>query len=79
MTKTQNHDHALKECLLISVNPDIMDGQPCVAGTRIPVHCVLHSLREWGYVNCVKNDYPSLTFEQIKEAIYFAELVLIGE
>jgi uncharacterized protein (DUF433 family) len=53
-----------------------MEGQPCIAGTRIPVRAVLRALEQYGSVHDVRTCYPSLTTEQIEDALYFSQVVL---
>ena len=61
----------------IAVDPAVHSGQPCVAGTRIPVYAVLE-LVEAGipFREIVANYYPELTEEDIRACIRYAvELV----
>lgn len=59
----------------ISIDPDIMGGSPCIAGTRIPVFVILEKL-EAGYTfDRIVEAYPHLVIDQIKAAVRFA----IGE
>jgi uncharacterized protein (DUF433 family) len=53
-----------------------MQGRPCIAGTRIPVHLVLWAIEQHGSVEGALKSYPDLSVEQVKEALYFAETVL---
>lgn len=77
MTKKNiDYTYALKKCPLISVNPEIMGGVPCVKGEDMPLECILSSLYRNNNISGVKSDYPNLNIPQIKQAIYFAQLVL---
>jgi uncharacterized protein (DUF433 family) len=69
-------ERAAKECPSISVNPKILEGQPCIAGTRIPVHSVLRAIEHYGSVDAAVGCYPHLTIPQVKDALYFAQIVL---
>ena len=60
----------------ISMDVEIMQGQPCIFGTRIPVRSVLRALEQYGSVIGVKNCYPHLTTEQVGDALYFSQIVL---
>ena len=60
----------------VHVDPDIMAGVPVVAGTRIPVYLLLEFIEAGRTIDQIKQEYPSLTSEQIKGAIEFATAVL---
>ena len=55
----------------LSSRPDIMGGDVCFAGTRIPVQAVLRLLRD--DVRCTEIEgpdwYPALSVERVKEAL----------
>ena len=58
---------------LISSHPEVMSGEPCIHGTRIPA---LACWRYWrgGYsVALIAREYPSLSVDQIKAAIRYGE------
>lgn len=57
----------------ITSNPEIMDGLPVFSGTRIPVYIVLDYLAEGMTTDDILKDYPSLTQNQIRIALKFAE------
>lgn len=69
-------ERAAKESPSVSINPAIMDGQPCIAGTRIPVHSVLRAIEHYGSLEAAVKCYPHLTVPQVKDALYFAQTVL---
>jgi len=56
----------------ISSDPDICHGKPCIKGTRIPVYLIVSLVAEGESVESIIQDYPSLTPEDIKAAIYYA-------
>jgi uncharacterized protein (DUF433 family) len=59
----------------ISVDPNVCHGQPCVAGTRIPVSVVLDNLAAGIPQDEILGSYPRLTAEGIQACIaYAAEL-----
>ena len=59
----------------ISIDPRICHGQACVAGTRIPVHQVVHMLASGDSVEDLLAEYPSLTREDVMACLaYAAEL-----
>jgi uncharacterized protein (DUF433 family) len=67
---------ASRQCPTISMDDGIMEGQPCLAGTRIPVRSVLRSLELYGSIDGVIKCYPHLNSEQVKDALYFSQLIL---
>lgn len=67
---------AAREYPAIKVDPDIMGGAPCVAGTRIPVYMILDAVEYYGSPEGVLKSYPNLTPEQVKDAIGFAKIVV---
>lgn len=56
----------------ISFDPDICHGKPCIKGTRIPVYLIVSLVAEGESIEFIIQDYPSLTPEDIKAAIYYA-------
>lgn len=59
----------------ISVDPQVMHGAACIAGTRIAVSVVLDNLATGMSVDELVAEYPSLTREGIAAALaYAAEL-----
>lgn len=59
----------------ISVDPTVMHGIACIAGTRIPVSLVLDNLAARVPEERLLSEYPSLTPEAITAALaYAAEL-----
>jgi uncharacterized protein (DUF433 family) len=69
-------ERAARESPSVSLNPAILDGQPCIAGTRIPVHSVLRAIEHYGSLEAAVTCYPQLTIPQVKDALYFAQVVL---
>ncbi len=57
----------------ISVDPSVHFGQPCLAGTRIPVYCVLE-LVEAGipFGEIIARYYPEMTVEDVKACVRYA-------
>jgi uncharacterized protein (DUF433 family) len=53
---------------LIEVNPDVMNGQPCLKGTRIPVSVIVDKLRAGETSEQVLSVYPQLTAEHLRAA-----------
>ncbi|WP_081767232.1 DUF433 domain-containing protein [Hylemonella gracilis] len=57
---------------MISVDPDVMGGLPCFAGTRVPIDNVLGSLEQGVDVKRLCAAYPFLTAEHILAAWLYA-------
>lgn len=56
----------------ITTDPDIMSGQPCIAGTRIPIARVLFLIKQGYSLKEVHIEYPHVTLKVLEEV--FAEL-----
>ena len=56
----------------VSSSPDVLGGQPCFAGTRIPVDALFVNLAAGEHLDAVLNSYPDLGRESavamLKEA-----------
>ncbi len=60
----------------ISIDPEIMGGKACIAGTRVPVHIILGHLGSGATVEELAAGYPFLTEVDIQAAMaYAADLV----
>lgn len=57
---------------IISVNPNIRFGRPCITGTRISVYDVLGWLAAEMSIEDILEDFPELTREQILACLAFA-------
>ncbi|MEA3403341.1 MAG: DUF433 domain-containing protein [Armatimonadota bacterium] len=60
----------------ISVNPKVMFGKPCIAGTRIPVRDILDKLAADITVEQILRDYPTITREDVMAALAYAADVI---
>jgi uncharacterized protein (DUF433 family) len=56
----------------ITVNPAIMNGQPCVRGMRLTVRRVVEAAALYPDRNELKTEYPELEDEDIAQALDFA-------
>ena len=56
----------------ISIDPAVMNGQPCVRGTRLTVKRVLHILAENPDRDDIRKDYPRLDEEDIRQVLHYA-------
>ncbi len=57
---------------LISINPEIRFGKPCITGTRITISDILQWLASGMSHAQILEDYPSLKEEHILAALAFA-------
>jgi uncharacterized protein (DUF433 family) len=65
---------------LISVNPGIHFGQPCIAGTRITVANVLELIEAGIPMQAIVGEYyPDLTEKQVKACVRYAIDVIQNE
>lgn len=62
----------------ISIDPAVMNGQPCVRGTRLTVKRVLHILAEHKDRDEIPKDYPCLEDEDIRQALLYAAASVDG-
>lgn len=58
----------------IEVNPDVLLGKPCIAGTRIPVYLILNLLASGYTPERIVEAYPGLTRDDVLAALSYAEL-----
>ncbi len=63
----------------ITLNPEIMNGQPCLRGTRLTVRRVLEAVALYPDRNELRAEYPELENEDIRQALEFAALNLADE
>ena len=60
----------------ITVNPDQMNGLPCIRGLRIPVTTIIDMIAEGMKEEEILKCYPDLIHEDIKEALKYAALAV---
>jgi uncharacterized protein (DUF433 family) len=56
----------------ISVDPRVMGGVPCAAGTRIPVATIVSLVAEGATPNDIVADYPQLVVDDVRAALEYA-------
>jgi len=56
----------------ITSTPGVLQGKPCIAGTRISVELILEQLALGDTIDDLIDDYPHITREQILAALAFA-------
>ncbi len=53
----------------ITVDPEVMQGQPCIRGLRIPVRLILKLLAAGRTAEQIRADYPEIEPEDISQCI----------
>ncbi|HDN80394.1 MAG TPA: DUF433 domain-containing protein [Chloroflexi bacterium] len=53
-------------------DPNICSGEPCIAGTRIPVWVILSHLAAGDDLETILENFPRLTKEDIKACLEYA-------
>jgi uncharacterized protein (DUF433 family) len=56
-------------------DPNICGGEPCVKGTRIPVHIILSHLAVGENYETILTNFPRLTIEDIKACLEYASFL----
>jgi uncharacterized protein (DUF433 family) len=56
----------------ITTDQDVMNGQPCIRGLRLTVRRVLEALATYPDRQQLKDEYPELEDEDIRQALEFA-------
>lgn len=56
----------------ITIDPEVVGGQPCIRGLRITVSHVVRLIAAGNRVEKILKDYPELEEEDIKQALEFA-------
>jgi len=63
----------------ISIDPKICHGKPCIKGTRIMVSVILALVEEGLSFRKIREEYPELTDEDIRQAIRYARFSIDNE
>ena len=58
----------------ITIDPAIMNGQPCIRGTRLTVRRVLIALSTYPDRVELKREFPELEDEDVRQALEYAAL-----
>ena len=56
----------------ITTQPGVLNGKPIIRGTRISVEFILELVASGGSLTEIVRNYPSLTDEDVRQAIQFA-------
>ena len=59
----------------ISIDPRICHGKPYIKGTRVPVSVVPDALASGMTHEEISDDYPPISSDDIKAALYYAALL----
>ena len=62
---------------IVRVNPDVMHGAPCFAGTRVPVQTLLDYVAEGDTLDAFLADFPSVKREQATGLLVLAQERLV--
>lgn len=63
----------------VVADPEIHHGEPCIAGTRIPVRMIVGSLADGLTAEQIVAEYPQLTPKDVLGALAYAAEVLHQE
>lgn len=63
----------------IETKPEVLDGKPVVAGTRIPVELVIELLAQDWSTEEILEQYPALSYEDIRACLHYASEILQSE
>ncbi len=56
-------------------DPKICAGEPCIKGTRIPVHIILSHLAAGDDYETVLKNFPRITMEDIRACLEYASFL----
>lgn len=56
----------------ITIDPEVMGGQPCIRSLRIPVSLIVRLVAAGKTVKDILEDYPELEEEDVKQALEYA-------
>ncbi|PIU23189.1 MAG: hypothetical protein CO103_06745 [Chloroflexi bacterium CG_4_9_14_3_um_filter_45_9] len=60
----------------ITIDPEVMGGQPCIRGLRIPVSLIVKLIAFGKKMGEIIEDYPELEEEDIKQSLEYAAWVV---
>jgi len=56
----------------ITMAPEVMGGQPCLKGLRIPVSLIVKLIASGKKIDAILEDYPELEEEDVKQSLEYA-------
>ncbi|MCR4292828.1 MAG: DUF433 domain-containing protein [Candidatus Kuenenia sp.] len=62
----------MKEFKRITFNPNVMGGQACIRGMRIPVSLIVNLVANGMTQNEIIKEYPDIEPDDIKESLQYA-------
>jgi uncharacterized protein (DUF433 family) len=68
--------NAAKQLPSVTIDAQVQGGAPVVRGTRVPIHSVLRAIEDQGTLQGAIHYYPDLNLDQVKDALYFARMIL---
>jgi uncharacterized protein (DUF433 family) len=63
----------------VSIDPEIMHGTPCFAGTRVPIQNLFDYLVDEGGLEEFLENFPSVTKEAVGAVLKMATIALTNE
>jgi len=76
---TMPYTHCMNPFDRITSDPGVMNGQPCIRGMRLTVRRVLVALQTFGSLERVRENYPELEDEDVRQALAYAASALPDE
>lgn len=64
---------------LITANPEVLGGKPCIKGSRISVDMILEWFATGATIHGLIKQFPHLTEEGIRQALWYAAEVIKNE
>jgi uncharacterized protein (DUF433 family) len=61
----------MRQLKRITFNPNIMGGQACIRGMRIPVSLIVNLIANEMMPDEIIKEYPDLEYEDIKESLQY--------
>ena len=56
----------------ISADPNVCGGDPCVAGTRIPIHVIISHLAAGDSIETVLDEFPRIERADVEACLEYA-------
>lgn len=56
-------------------DPNVCGGDPCIKGTRIPVHIILSHLAAGDSIDVLLKNFPRITNDDIKACLEYASFL----
>lgn len=69
------NDYQIKNLERITFNPQIMAGQACIRGMRIPVSLIVNLVANGKPFDEILSEYPDLELDDIKQSLQYAALL----